>query len=389
MPPANWLRNSTKHLQEAELIGERTNSLLQYTRKSLQKRDYYDTRGCFLLDALRQQQMVLSAIVKSIGVQVDSKRQEMSSLQREVKEAIEALQRSYDDLKKVNVPRSLKECTLYDFVSDDMLDVLLQKRASLSLGHDLVYAMEQEYRTVKKLQLELPEDYGIDSTALIATVNEIQDSEEQIAAILESLTSHYDQCTKGVAVEKGELQLSNVEKDELFAVLEKDDKELPDILIEITECFEELKSRCDSIHIDRERYDELVQKCSKFREFGRVLNGSKSALDNTIAQLTKLSSGIHVSCTEASNLCVHYDQFQASYGKFLEEIIRRRELQAKMMAIVQETQKSLQTMSRQDQKFRSEFLEGHGDSLPLDLWNKLPTDELVSLQVRQSQLPEL
>jgi autophagy-related protein 17 len=389
MTPSHWLQNSLNHLQKAEQIGERTKSLLQYTRKTLQRRDYYANRSCYLLDALKQQNELLGVAVTSVILQIDEKRLELSSLEEELEDSIEQTQGRYDELKRIRVPSSLKECTLYDFISDDMIHVLREKRKTLKVGNGLVSAMDKEHKKLTQLSISLPQEPELESSEIFNTLAEVQEIEVEIATILESLTSHYDQCTKGVAVSNGELELDSKEKEELFSVLEKDDNELPDILTELEDCFQELKLRCDSIKMNTHLYDSLVHKVASMKEIGDVLEWTFHSLENTMAQFTKLSSDIHSKCVESHELCTHYINFQNSYGDFLNEINRRRELQAKMKSIAENAQSSLEMLVQQDQKQRTKFLKCHGDTLPLDLWNKLPQGELLSLKVSYSKLPQI
>lgn len=383
-----WLQNSLSHLRKAEKIGEQTNSLLLYTRKALRKRDYSASRSCFLLDALRQQRESLDVVTQSIGMLAVKYDTQLDALESDLADSVAQLGDAYAELKSIRVPPSLRDATLRDFVSDDMVQVLKEKQSSVKQGRQLISSMQRDHKRLKQLHLEIPDDPD-ESSTLLATIQEVQEIEEEIATILESLTSHYDLCLKAVAVEKGEVSMGTLEKDELFSVLAKDDKELPDILTEIEDCFHELKQRCDSIHVDSTLYDSIVEKMAEVKESGQVLNRTMHSMENVTAQLNKLVYGIKESCEESHGLCVSYSRFRESFGEFLAEIKRRVETQKRMNKIIQDAESRLSILAREDSRQRQLFLETHGDSLPMDLWRTLPHDELVSLTVVQSQLPQI
>ena len=393
MSTNQWLQSALKHLQQAESIGEKTNALLKYTRKSLQRKDYYDTRGCFLLDALKEQNELYGAIVDSVKLQADGKKKLLRELERTLASSMAQLEHAYNSLRNVRLPKSLHDGTLFDFIDDKMLDTLERQTGSLHTGHDLLDAMYREHDTLKQTlnYVSVLNDYDFDnSNQLIATINEVQEIEMEIATILESLTSHYDQCVKGADVERGELEMSSAEKEELFAVLEKDNNDLPEIIVEIEDCFQELKLKCDSIQVTTKIYDELVEKAKTMFDVGsKSLRRSIGTLEITTVQFNKLVEAVSRACDESKELCEHYANFRKSYAEFLKEVTRRHQAQEAMLTVVHEAQASLEALQQEDTKQRDVFLQKHGDSLPSNLWSKIPQGDLVSLHVSKIDIPEV
>lgn len=397
-----WAKDATEKLHIAERAGEHANSLLVHTQEGLARGDNDLDRCVFILDATQGQLSLLDTVrasLKAVRANTTTKFNDVSGM---VESALDDVESVFAQLKDVTVDPSLgprqergraRNVTLYDFVSSEILDVLRDSQAGLDRAYN---ALELEVDEHERMMLQKTKQFTQDLAVLEEEITKVSESEEkwigemlseihgleeEIAGLLESITAHYDQCLRGVEVAEGRItRITQQEKTELFAVLEKDFSEVPDVLTDLEEALGDIQQRCTKIE---EHFAGQGTLLTRMRGFMSHLTeyGEKSLMETL--QMTRKHTKhfesaiqlVHESCDEARELVSHYHHFSRSYYALLVEVDRRRATQSSMLKLMEETQRKLESLQDDDFRHRESFLKANGAFLPNDIWNGFGKDD--------------
>lgn len=167
--------------------------------------------------------------------------------------------------------------------------------------------------------------------------------------------------------------ITEEEMQEMLTVLQKDAREVEDVVSEI-----------------RERGSEMTFLLSQIENHIAQLRNEDSALGSILRLLSRLaaqakthiatSRSFHASWLEDTrpNLLngieewesqrEFYERFDLAYAELLVEISSRRRRQEKAKRKAEEAQKELERLYAEDEKAREQFTLAQGDFLPLDIW---------------------
>ena len=403
-----WLEDATKKLSAAETLGAKANTLLTATKSTISSNNGKLIKSNFLLDSINQLVQILETIHDSVELRLNDRRQSVKALKNYLELSLTELRKEFDKLKQIKIDANLlsgDHRTLYDFVSNEVLETLLSKQDELEKSREsYVVVIEQQQEALKtKLngfnkqfnQLEKDVTEVNDAGWISDLIDENNKLEEEVAGLLESLTNHYDQCSRGARIFDGEEpEISEVEKTELFEVLAKDFQEVPDVLNDLEECIEDIEQRCKKIdsYLSTKFYDiklkHLVQDLTSFGE--NELMQVMSTLDKQTVDFQAVSTDINEKCDEAHQLINHYERFVESYYRLILELDRRQGVQLSMEKVFNEAKTKLQALQEDDYKKRDTFFQTNGSYLPNDLWEGLNDDRpLCNLKFEIHGLPEI
>ncbi|KAH3673485.1 hypothetical protein WICPIJ_009744 [Wickerhamomyces pijperi] len=403
--PVKWTKDATQKLHEAQTIGAKANNLLLQTRNSVKSYDEQLSKGNFLLDAIDQQLQTLETIQKVISEKVNKRQQTVADISDYLTSSIDALETQYQHLQDIKIDKALnsKSDTLYDLVTTDILTQLNGKDQDVNnictncvaelkerdrIVHSKIKSFVGDFNKLESKTTELGELTWVE-TAL----EELREFEEEIASLIESVTSHYDQCSRGSQVDIGELDIAEDEKRELFEVLEKDYRELPEVMNDIEETFHDIESRCRRImdfNSDQPWFNDIVKLLQSLTTFGEIeLTQTLQFLEKQTTIITERSHEITEKCQESKEIIAHYKSFIKAYYSLILEIQRRNNTKSKILQIIKETQLKLSQIQDDDYKQRSLFLQRHGAFLPSDLYLGINDIEepLFKLQYELTDVP--
>lgn len=167
--------------------------------------------------------------------------------------------------------------------------------------------------------------------------------------------------------------LSEEERQDMLAVLQKDANEVEEVVVEI-----------------RERGSEMTLLLTQIENHINLLRNEASALSSVlqmIAQITAevrshllTSRSFHVSwlddtrptllngIDEWENQREFYERFDYAYAELLVEVSSRRRRHEKAKRKAEEAQRELDRLFTEDERAREQFALAQGDFLPLDIW---------------------
>lgn len=384
-----WLDDATEKLTAAESLGERANGLLTATKSTISSNNGKLVKSNFLLDSTNQLLQILETIYDSIELKLDDRRQRVKALEKYLELSLKDLRKEFDKLKQIKIDKSLvsgNHESLYDFISNEVLDTLLTKQIELNKAREsyvVIIETQQEFLKGKLEEFSNGFNQLENEVAEVTRANWISDLidennklEEEVTGLLESLTTHYDQCVRGARIVQGkETDISDQEKTEFFEVLSKDVKEVPDVINDLEESIGDIEQRCKKIegYLTTKFYDiklkHLVQDMTHFGE--DELTQVISTLDRQTIDFQAITKDINEKCEEANQLIEHYQRFVESYYSLVLELERRKEVQFSMESVIKEAKVKLQALQEDDYQKRDLFLQLNGPYLPSDLWEGL------------------
>lgn len=167
--------------------------------------------------------------------------------------------------------------------------------------------------------------------------------------------------------------MSEEERQEMLAVLQKDALEVEDVVEEI-----------------RERASEMTLLHSRIENHITHLRGEDSALSNVLRMVAHVAAEVRSHITVArefqaswvedtqptllkgieewENQRDFYERFDLAYAELLVEVAARRRRHEKAKRKAEEAQKELDRLYAEDERAREQFTRVQGDFLPQDIW---------------------
>lgn len=379
-----WATDATQKLHHAQTIGAKANTLLLQTRNIVKEYDEKLSKGNFLLDAIDQQLQVLETIQKRVRSTVEKRSKTVFELSDYLASSIDDLEMEYQNLKDIEIDKGLqsKSDTLYDLVTTDILEQLNSKDKDVNdICRNCVAELKERERMVLNKIKSFMADFNRleskttslnDNTWVDPLLEEIYTYEEEIASLIESVTGHYDQCSRGLQVSNGELKIPEEDQRELFQVLAKDFNELPDVINDIEETFGDIETRCTKIidfnkdHTLLEQITKLLKSLTQFGEHD--LKSTKQMITSHTITIVKVANEVGEKCQESKQIITHYQQFTRAYYSLILEIHRRQETKMQIEKVLQETKSKLMQIQDDDYRKRNQFLSLNGAFLPSDLY---------------------
>lgn len=416
----SYLKNATKVLVEAQTLCSDTNKRITIIKDNVSILQKNISKLRFLYNCLEKQgNFLLNGILKkNIGENLITKEWSNFILVDLVNQMRQWQKRIDDQVAKLdNIENTLNSNQtrnfLGDYISRDNVDILNEKLNEIPIIQKHIATIKLQYndmlrkvneklikKNMKEVKIELEVKFDQSSNQDMILLNEtyseqIVQLEEDLVSFLDSLTDHFDKCQllKSYLDGKGSsASLNYNEFNDLFEVVEKDDKELDSILV----------SLCDIIDdVDKilPKYNELIDKKVKDKD---ELNSKMTKIINyfdknaeylvIFKDIAKLISLYKNSCLKdiqmVKELKDFYTNFEKSYDNLINEVQRRRNYSNKVQDIIDDCKRKLETLNTDDLKERQQFLEKNGNFLPENIWpNEI--DDLAPLYTLQYSIKKL
>jgi autophagy-related protein 17 len=226
-----------------------------------------------------------------------------------------------------------------------------------------------------------------------------------MAALLDSLVSHFDLCVNAIrhteggyaAVRKAassqppgaeavsvsgvmntendppsDEPISEEERREMLDVLEKDASQVDDVVMELKEYLEEMEMKHEAI---LEYVSALTTTYNETAAAYQILEGIGARLSGYIVagqdfrirwEETKITIGEQLN--ELESMRLFYENYHSSYDGLILEVYRRKQCEEKVKNIMKKAMEQIEKVYEADMKEREGFRLDVGDYLPVDLW---------------------
>lgn len=355
----------------------------------------------FLENSISQQLRLLDIIRNSLH-------QMGQSFEKEFEEemSLKAQDQLDDSLIRLSSIKTTGGRSLKSFVNEE--EISLTRSLFIELKDEIVrdklkLNVSELSTQLKQFQDEFSQILDEDSEKLITTdlqaiITKNNELEQDMAALLEGLTKHYDQTKKAADFFK-DTQVSSMMKIELYRVLQTDSRELPDVMDELQSYNEEFLANCEVVEknlVKFKKNEELLIR------FSQDLLKSGTKLENEFIlefnkNYTKLLqnfisiSGLNDNLIELSK---YYQNFVKSFQSLQAELQRRSTLNEKIEKMISEFERKFDRIRAEDQELRGKFLSANGEYLPsniLDNDNNLLYNPLPKLTIgfNSEQIPKI
>ncbi len=316
------------------------------------------------------------------------------------------------------------------------------KAASDSLA-DSISSLDGILASLKSCLTAVPSSLERDTvTALPAHLRDLEDHATEMADLLQALVRHYDLCVSalkhteggGEAVAQategdadaaadvpvanpaadGAPPMSDEERAEMLAVLDKDAAEVEDVVTEIKERGAEMEAVVESVAAHRaqvrEEHAGLLSILRQLSKAAKDIRVYVSAAVDFLGQWESEKGKIRDNLEELEGLRDFYEGFLGAYDGLIVEIGRRRNVQSRMRRILQDAmtkidklyqgkqcaifRKSTLTHDRkEDVDEREAFKADQGEYLPSDIWPGLTEPpakyEITPLEPDAVDIPDI
>jgi autophagy-related protein 17 len=226
-----------------------------------------------------------------------------------------------------------------------------------------------------------------------------------MAALLDSLVTHFDLCVKAIRHTEGgyaavrqaasdlppdaepvsvsgvmntsqnvgeDKPINEDEREEMLVVLEKDAGEVDDVVAELRERLNEMESRFeliqDHVSLLTNTYHTTISAFQILESISVHLPGYLMAASDYRLRWEEMKIQIQEQLQELDSIRMFYENYLASYDGLLLEVYRRRQSEDKVKAIIKKTADQIEKLVEADMQEREAFRGDVGDFLPGDLW---------------------
>lgn len=250
--------------------------------------------------------------------------------------------------------------------------------------------------------------------------HDIEDHAAAMAELLQGLVRHYDLCVSALKHTEGggeaareavqpdppsdaaeqagveeslylrkvPIPISDSDRDDLIAVLQRDAAELDDVLTEIRDRNVEQDTYYERLlefaKVARKHDAGLREALVMLHEIRELhLPAQLHAMKTFQAEWTRLRASMSNKMAALLELEASNEAFIAAYAELLKEVQRRESVKAQMFSIASKARKELRKLSEVDERARAEFVEEWGGSLPNGLWDAQDEGRGVKWEVRE------
>jgi len=392
----------------------RANDLVIQTRQALEDQTKLIARTVFLHNGSSAQVQLLGHVLSHIRNVAQEGESDFQSVLQVLDLSESNLRQTLQQLRATVVEPSLRPVdepskSLVDFVDGSGVESLL---GIIKESIDATVAARQTFKTSNKafedeiaqvrILLE-PEDgrksVGGPSGGLRSPIPDILQGMEghaqEMADNLESLVRNFDMCVTAIKHTEGggaaaqniatdlpegvKLGLTNEdeplteeERMEMLAVLEKDASEVEEVVVEIRERSAEMEAYFEQsvAHNDllSESHAREIAVYKLLEEVGGKLPTYILQSQIFLAKWEDEKVKIEARMDELEALRDFYDGFLRAYDKLIIEIGRRKTMESKISKVAQEAVAKIDKLYAEDVADRDSFRQEQGDFLPVDIW---------------------
>ena len=229
-------------------------------------------------------------------------------------------------------------------------------------------------------------------------LHRMEERAQEMADNLESLVKHFDVCVTAIkhtegggaaarkvtsdlpedmdlGLDKSDMSLepmSEEEKQDMLAILEKDASEVEEVVMEIRDRSTEMEADYERVseHSDR-LSDELARNNTAFKMLEEVGNKLPSYITQShifLLRWDEEKAKIEDRMTELDSVCHFYVGFLSAYDNLIIEVGRRKAMEVKMAKVAQDALSKIEALRSEDVAEREAFRLEQGDFLPVDIW---------------------
>ncbi|KAJ2707839.1 hypothetical protein FB645_000401 [Coemansia sp. IMI 203386] len=380
---------SIQGAQRARELVKKANESLEQSRRDHEKICEMHPKLAFLISENQAQSEVcrrledgLKRHQKDVDMVVDTKGRQAEELQREMAMVIELLksrevvEREFRSPHVADDNGVVPKHTLYDHIDQDAVDVLERSVVEClgelrSIGETDGKLCRETLGKIANVELPMAEDISVtwDGVHGIgALVAESQSVVDEIMQDSQSMDHHCDQLRgtiRELEAEGGVLSTDD------YNVLLRDTSEIPAIVDDMQEALESIQRRTEETHV---RYLQYSAFYSDNRRQFEAITQISQAIDSYVSlaaspqtQFGLLSVQLERSLEDTWGLVSWYRNFHSSYDGLIAEVHRRRQMQGRLYAVVEDMRSQLDNMYMEEVRERAGFVDRFGMFLPSDL----------------------
>ena len=234
----------------------------------------------------------------------------------------------------------------------------------------------------------------------------LEEHAQEMASLLESLTSHFDLCVNairhteggfaavrkaasnpppgsepvsvsGVITSSGEQAqdiepISDKDRKDMLKVLETDAAQVGDVVMELQDHLSDMEIK-HQVVLDRlsdltATYDETQTAFSILENIGTRLSGYIVASQDFRLRWEETKGQIQEQMEELESMRVFYENYHSCYDSLILEVARRKQVEEKIKSVMKKAMKQIDEITAVDAKEREGFKVDVGDFLPVDLY---------------------
>ncbi|MCJ1244496.1 autophagy protein 17 [Trapelia coarctata] len=392
----------------------RANDLVIQTRQALEDQTKLIARTVFLHNGSHAQVQLLGHVLSHIRNIAREGESDFKSVLQVLDLSESRLRQTLQQLRATVIEPSLRPVdepskSLVDFVDESGVEGLL---GTIKESIDATVAARQTFKKSNKSfedeiahvrSLLEPEDgqrgNGELSSGLRSPIPDIlqgmEEHAQEMADNLESLVKHFDVCVTAIKHTEGggaaaqniatdlpegvslgltneDEPLSEEERMEMLAVLEKDASEVEEVVIEIKDRSTEMEAYFERsvAHSDllSESHAREIAAYKLLEEVGAKLPTYILQSQIFLAKWEDEKVKIEERMEELETVRDFYDGFLRAYDKLIIEIGRRKTMETKVAKVAQEAMAKIDRLYAEDVADRDSFRQEQGDFLPVDIW---------------------
>ncbi|GMM31385.1 protein kinase regulatory subunit [Martiniozyma asiatica (nom. inval.)] len=286
----------------------------------------------------------------------------------------ENMENSQDKNKKVHN----KKKTLYDFIDDESMSILLKDIGALNdklcktpdkkfIDSILLRFDNQATYLTKQwenIQSGYKSHFNDGSDSLLTLLMKNNDAiEYDMVELLKGLNSHLDKC----------LIYQKEPTKELFNVIKDDDSKLASVLETLKKNANIVHQNCKDIQriiaVMENHKIKSISFLNELNEFNEnvVEKQIQGELSNEWEKMNEMVVVLYSMEEEVIGFQIDCQSFMESYNKLLLELERRRKTNLKIQKMITDFQTELETFKQEDIKKRGEFWHENAEFIPQDL----------------------
>ncbi|KAF2464253.1 uncharacterized protein BDR25DRAFT_271944 [Lindgomyces ingoldianus] len=402
---------ASKRSLNTQTVLWRANDIVTSARELLEENAILAAKNASIRNIVDEQVDALEGVRRGIDAVEAEVQAEFKQLLHELDASFAGLQSTLAVLRDTPIesvlqPPGTPQKHLYDFIDSatvtnlkDSLRACIDRyneaRSKLSESND---AFDMSLDNLHSSIENVPNSPATTSnpSPIPVVYHDLEGHAKEAAQAFQSLVRHYDLCvtalrhTEGGSAAAtqatGDAPVSSAdefsappepmteeERQEMLAVLQKDAREVDDVVSEI-----------------RERGSEMTYLLSQAEDHITHLRNEDTALNSILRLLSHLATQVkgHIATSrsfhaswledtrpallsgveEWENQREFYERFDLAYAELLVEISSRRRRHEKAKRKAEEAQRELERLYAEDEKAREHFTLAQGDFLPLDIW---------------------
>ncbi|KAJ1802820.1 hypothetical protein LPJ75_006071 [Coemansia sp. RSA 2598] len=382
---------SIQGAQTARELVKKANESLEQSRRDHEKICELHPRLAFLIsenqvqsEVCRRLESSLKQHQKDLETMVGTKEQQADELQREMAMVIELLKNREVVEREFRSPHTAdktdgaeqKKHTLYDHIDQDAVDTLERSVVECleelrRIGETDGVLCKEALDKVAAVELSAAEDISVTWEGVHGIgelVAESQSTVEEITQDSQSMDHHCDQLRgtiRELEAEGGVLSTDD------YNVLLRDTNEIPAIVDDMREALLSIQRRTDETHVRFLQYSTFYSDNRRqFEAIARIseaIDGYVAAAAASQTQFGGLSARLERSLEDTWGLVSWYRNFHSSYDSLIAEVHRRRQMQSKLHALVEDMRSRLEAIHMEEVRERAAFVDRFGPFLPSDL----------------------